>query len=137
MTAADRKTDLVWNLLRGAFAVVPIAAGADKFFEKLADWDMYLSPAFEKLLPVAPDLAMRAAGVVEIAVGILMLTRFTRLAAYTASAWLALIALNLIVGGLFYDIAVRDLVLALAAFCLAQLTEARALRTASAGGAAV
>ena len=133
MTAAEGKVDFVWKLLRGAFAVVPIAAGADKFFEKLADWDMYLAPAFEKLLPVAPSLAMRAAGVVEIAVGVLMLTRFTRLAAYAASAWLALIAVNLIVGGLFYDIAVRDLVLALAAFCLAQLTEARETAGSPAG----
>ena len=135
MTPADRKIELVWQLLRGAFAVVPIAAGADKFFEKLADWDMYLAPAFEKLLPVAPGLAMRAAGVVEIAVGVLMLTRFTRVAAYVAAAWLTLISVNLIVGGLFYDIAVRDLVMALAAFCLAQLTEARSLRAAEPAGA--
>jgi hypothetical protein len=135
MTAADRKIDLVWKLLRGAFAVVPIAAGADKFLEKLADWDMYLAPAFAGLLPVDPGLAMRAAGVVEIAVGVLMLTRYTRVAAYVAAAWLALISVNLVVGGLFYDIAVRDLVMALAAFCLAQLTEARALRAAEPAGA--
>jgi hypothetical protein len=136
MSDADEKIELSRKLLRCAFAVVPIVAGADKFFEKLADWDMYLSPAFEKLLPVAAPLALRAAGVVEIAVGLLMLTRFTRVAAYVASAWLALIAVNLIVGGLFYDIAVRDLVMALAAFCLALLTEARDLESASAARAA-
>ena len=132
MPDAERKVDLARKLLRVGFAVVPFAVGLDKFFDKIADWGMYLSPTFEKLLPVAPALFLRAAGVVEMAVGVLMLTRFVRFAAYAASAWLTLIAINLIAGGLFLDIAVRDLVMALAAFVLALLTEAREERSSRA-----
>jgi len=125
MAEPGRKIELARKLLRVTFAVVPIVSGADKFFEKLADWDMYMAPQIAKLLPVAPELFMRVAGVVEMVVGVLILTRFVRFAAYAASAWLALISVNLIVGGLFYDVAVRDLVMALSAFVLALLTEAR------------
>jgi hypothetical protein len=128
MTTAERKVDLAWKLLRGLFAFVPFAAGLDKFLGLLADWEMYLSPTVARLLPLAPATFMRTAGVVEMAVGLLMLTRWTRIAAYLASAWLTLIALNLIVSGQFLDVAVRDLALALAAFVLALLTEARAAR---------
>jgi hypothetical protein len=130
MSEADRKTDLAWKLLRAGFAVVPFVAGLDKFLGKLADWEMYLSPTFASLLPLAPGPFMKVAGVVEMAVGILMLTPFTRYAAYAASAWLTLISINLIAGN-FLDTAVRDLALALAAFVLALLTEARAARVAA------
>ena len=132
MTTAERKVDLAWKLLRGGFAFVPFAAGLDKFLGLLADWEMYLSPTVAKLLPLAPATFMRTAGVIEMAVGLLMLTRWTRIAAYIASTWLTLIALNLIVSGQFLDVAVRDLALALAAFVLALLTEARAARTVAA-----
>jgi len=132
MTTAERKIDLAWKLLRGGFAFLPFAAGLDKFLGLLADWEMYLSPTVARLLPLAPATFMRTAGVIEMAVGLLMLTRWTRLAAYLASTWLTLIALNLIVSGQFLDVAVRDLALALAAFVLALLTEARAARDVAA-----
>jgi hypothetical protein len=130
MTAYDRKVDQAWTLLRIGFTAIPIAAGLDKFFGVLADWEMYLSPVVARLLPVAPETFMKVSGVVEIAVGVLMATRFTRLAAYVAAAWLAAIALNLVSTGMFYDIAVRDLAMALAALVLALLSEARAARRA-------
>jgi hypothetical protein len=126
MTTAERKIDLAWKLLRGGFAFVPFAAGLDKFLGLLADWEMYLSPTVARLLPLAPATFMRTAGVVEMAVGLLMLTRWVRFAAYAASAWLLLISINLLLAGMFLDVAVRDLALALAAFVLALLTEARA-----------
>jgi hypothetical protein len=131
MTETDRKVDQAWQLLRAGFIVLPIAAGLDKFFHVIADWEMYLSPAIERLLPVSPQLFMRLSGVIEVAVGVLMATRFTRVAAYLASIWLTAIAVNLVTTGMFYDIAVRDLGLALAAFVLARLTEAREARAAS------
>jgi hypothetical protein len=133
MTPSDRKVDLAWQLLRIGFVVGPFAAGLDKFFELLADWDMYLAPFFAGLLPFAPETFMKVVGGVEMAVGLLVATRYVRWAAYAASAWLALIAVNLVSSGLFYDLAVRDLELALAALVLALLTEARAARTARAG----
>jgi hypothetical protein len=66
---------------------------------------------------------MHVVGVIEIVVGLAILTKATRLGAYVASAWLVCIALELVTTGHFFDIAVRDLELAVAAFVLARLTE--------------
>lgn len=107
--------------LKLCFGLVPLLAGLDKFFNLLADWPHYLSPAAAALLPVAPATAMHAIGVVEIAVGIVVLSRWTVVGSLVAAGWLVAIALNLVAAG-FYDIAVRDVVLAVAAYTLACLT---------------
>jgi len=69
---------------------------------------------------------MRVIGVVEMSVGLASLTRWTREGAWVASAWLLLIAVNLVLTGRFFDVAVRDVEMAIAAFALARLTEAHA-----------
>ncbi len=65
---------------------------------------------------------MGLVGIIEMAVGIAILTRWTRLGAYVASAWLLAVAANLVLAG-FFDVAVRDVVMSLGAFALARLTE--------------
>ena len=57
--------------------------------------------------------------------GVGLFTRFTRYAAYIVMAWLLAISLNLIPQGPFLDVAVRDIIMAIAAFSLAKLTEVR------------
>ncbi|MBW8879360.1 MAG: hypothetical protein JF614_30865 [Acidobacteria bacterium] len=106
------------------YGLVPLLAGLDKFFNLLTDWPKYLSPAVAGLLPVSASTFMHVVGVVEIAVGLLVLTRWTRIGAWIAAAWLVLIAINLITMGLF-DIAVRDLAMAVGAYTLARLAELR------------
>jgi hypothetical protein len=59
-------------------------------------------------------------------VGLAILTRWTRVGAWIAAAWLLLIAVNLVLTGRFFDVAVRDVEMAIAAFALARLTEAHA-----------
>lgn len=117
-----RKTDLssVTLPLWLTYAIIPLAAGADKFFNLLVDWSQYIAPVFEGLIPFSNETFMLIVGVIEIAVGVAALTRLRRLAAYVASVWLVLIAVNLIAAG-YYDIAVRDLALAAGAFALGQL----------------
>lgn len=121
----DQRLNSTWWALRIALGVAPFLAGLDKFFNLLANWTMYLNPLALRVVPVAPGTFMRAVGVVEMIVGIAILTRWTRLAAYVAAVWLACIALNLITMGAFLDVAVRDLLIAVAAFSLARLTEVR------------
>lgn len=120
-TAAN---DSIYQPLRWAYGLVPLLAGLDKFFNLLADWEAYLSPAVTSLLPVSPSVFMGIVGVVEIAVGVMVLTKWTRLGAYLAMGWLVLIAINLLLAGVF-DVAVRDLVMAIGAYTLARLAEAR------------
>ena len=120
----DRLKPAYWALRIGLGAGA-FLAGLDKFFGILAEWGMYLSPLAERALPVSSATFMRAVGVVEIAVGLALLAGFTRRGAYVMMAWLLAIAANLLTTGMFYDLAVRDVEIALAAFALARLTEAR------------
>jgi uncharacterized membrane protein YphA (DoxX/SURF4 family) len=129
----DKRLDSAWWALRLGLGLGPFLAGLDKFFNLLAQWDMYLSPAVTKLLPVSGAAFMRAVGVIEMIVGLAILTRWTRIGAYVAMAWLVLIAINLVTTGNFYDLAVRDLEIAIGAYALARLTEVREAATAAAG----
>lgn len=110
--------------LKVAFGVVPFVAGLDKFFNLLTDWPRYVSPLAAAILPVSPQTFMYVAGIVEMAVGLAILTRWTALASWVAAGWLVAIALNLLSGGMFLDVAARDLVMATGACTLARLTEA-------------
>ncbi|HET8946016.1 MAG TPA: DoxX family membrane protein [Candidatus Polarisedimenticolia bacterium] len=128
MNHDTRSLDSAWWALRIGLGVGPFLAGLDKFFNLLTDWTMYLSPAFARLLPVSPEVFMRSVGVIEMIVGLAILTRWTRLGAYVACGWLLAIALNLLTTGNFFDIAVRDVEIALGAFTLARLTAWREAR---------
>jgi uncharacterized membrane protein YphA (DoxX/SURF4 family) len=121
----DRRLDSVWWALRLGLGLGPFLAGLDKFFNLLAQWDMYLSPAVTKLLPVSGAAFMRVVGVTEMIVGLAILTKWTRIGAYVAMVWLVLIAVNLVTTGNFFDLAVRDLEIAIGAYALARLTEVR------------
>jgi uncharacterized membrane protein YphA (DoxX/SURF4 family) len=120
------RVNQAWWVLRLTFGVIPIAAGLDKFFNLLTHWEQYMSPLALRLLPISASAFLHIVGIVEIAVGVLVLTRWTRIGAYAASAWLLLIALNLLIGGHYLDVAARDVALSVGAFALARLEEARA-----------
>jgi hypothetical protein len=119
------RINISWWALKIALGVGPIVAGIDKYFNKLADWGMYLSPMATKVMPVSTSTFMHAVGLVEILAGIIVLSRWTRIGSYIVMAWLLAIAVNLITTGMFYDLAVRDVEIAVGAFVLSQLTAAR------------
>jgi uncharacterized membrane protein YphA (DoxX/SURF4 family) len=120
----DSRLSSSYWALRAAFIAVPILAGLDKFTNLLTYWPHYVSPAFARMLPVSPSAFMKVVGVVEIVAGLLVLWK-ARVGAYIVMAWMICIAINLTSMGLF-DIAVRDLGLAVGAFALARLDEVRA-----------
>ena len=122
----DSRLDQSWWLLRIGLGVGPFLAGLDKYFNLLANWPAYISPLALKMLPFSGQTFMHIVGVIEMIVGLAILTRWTRFGAYVASAWLVAIAVNLVMTGAYLDVAVRDLEMALAAFVLARLTEVRA-----------
>jgi uncharacterized membrane protein YphA (DoxX/SURF4 family) len=123
--ANDHRLSVAWWTLRIGLGVGPFLAGLDKFFNLLTNWDMYLNPMIPQMLHVAPATFMHMVGVIEMIAGLLVFTRWTRYAAYIVAAWLVAISASLVSQGLFLDIAVRDLELALGAFVLAKLTEIR------------
>jgi DoxX len=121
----DQRLISSWWALRIGLGLAPFLAGLDKFFNLLTNWQMYLNPLALRSIPVSAGTFMHAIGVVEMVVGLAILTRWTRLGAYVAAAWLVCIALNLVTMGAYFDVAVRDLLIALGAFTLARLTEVR------------
>src|SRR3954468_771343 len=121
--ATDRLASIYYPL-RLTYGLVPVVAGADKFFHLLTNWDKYLPPFAADLLPVSTAHFMLIVGLIEIVAGLAVLTRFPRLGAYVVAAWLVLIAVNLVLAG-YFDIAVRDLVMAVGAYTLGQVAALR------------
>ena len=116
----SKVSDTVWLTLRLVFGLVPIVAGLDKFTNLLVDWSRYLAPFIAHMVP--PHGFMIVVGIIEIIAGIgVLFTPWTKVFASIVGIWLIGIALNLLIAG-FYDIAVRDVVMAISAFCLARLT---------------
>lgn len=107
--------------LKLTFGLVPIVAGLDKFTNLLTNWSDYLG-TFKDSLPVQAMTFMKIVGIIEIVAGIIVLVR-PLAGAFIVMAWLIAIALELLVCTHFYDVAVRDLVMAIGAFTLAQLTK--------------
>ncbi|MBF8151595.1 DoxX family membrane protein [Winogradskyella sp. F6397] len=118
----NSNVQLVKNILKYTFGLVPIVAGLDKFTNILTDWSQYISEGFAGMLPFEPTTFMMIVGVIEIIAGVLVLAK-TKIGAYVVSAWLVAIALTLIFSWTYVDVAVRDLVMAIGAFSLAKLSE--------------
>lgn len=125
MTNFDHRLDSAWRVLRIGLGLGPFLAGLDKYFNLLANWEGYLSPLAVRMLPMSAVSFMHIVGIIEMIVGLAILTRWTRIGGYVAMVWLVAIAANLITTGTNFDIAVRDVEMALGAFALARLTEAR------------
>jgi hypothetical protein len=120
----------VTNLLKYIFAVVPIVAGLDKFTNVLTDWTSYLSPQAVDMLPFSASTFMLIVGVIEIAAGFIVLLK-PHVGGYIVAAWLTLIATSLLIFWHHPDVAVRDLVMAAAAYSLSRLTQSREQTTSN------
>lgn len=107
------------QLLRVVYGLFPIVAGIDKFTNILATWPDYVPAVIADLLPVAPQTFMYVVGAVEIVAGLIVVWR-TEYGAYLVAAWLTAVAVTQVLAGNF-DIAVRDIWIAVGAVALAQL----------------
>jgi hypothetical protein len=107
-------------MLRLAFAVAPMAFGVDKFFNVLVDWPIYLAPWVNDVMPGSGQDLMYLVGGVEILAGVLVALK-PRYGAPLVAAWLFGIIVNLLTAPGFYDVALRDFGLLLAALTLARL----------------
>jgi uncharacterized membrane protein YphA (DoxX/SURF4 family) len=107
-------------LLRTVFAVAPIVFGLDKFLNVLTDWPAYLAPVINDIVPGTAQQAMYAVGVVEILAGVAV-ALLPRYGALLVAGWLAGIIVNLLLIPDYYDIALRDFGLLVAALALSRL----------------
>jgi hypothetical protein len=120
--AAVDNTRAAYEILHLGFTVAPILFGLDKFFELMVDWTQYL-PSFVTDV-VSGTVVMGIVGVVEVVAGIGVWLR-PRIFAHVVAAWLALIIVTLLIGGGYWDIALRDFGLLLGALALGRLALAR------------
>ncbi len=118
-TAAD-PAHQAFLLLRTLFTVAPIAFGLDKFANLLTDWPGYLAPWIDDLVPGTAQQAMYAVGVVEVVAGLVVAVA-PRVGGWLVAAWLGGIIVDLLTSPGFYDIALRDVGLLVAAVALARL----------------
>ena len=112
----------VFTILKLTYGIVPIVAGLDKFTNLLTDWKKYLHPGMATMLPLSPHTFMIIVGVIEIIAGIIVLIK-PAIGGYIVMAWLILIAVTLLAGGNYLDVAVRDLVMAIGALSLARISK--------------
>ncbi|MGB8675344.1 MAG: hypothetical protein WCD27_13410, partial [Candidatus Acidiferrales bacterium] len=126
----DARLNAAWWALKIGLGVGPIITGIDKYFNKLTEWGMYLSPLATKVVPVSAATFMHVVGVVEIVAGLIVLSRWTKIGSYIVMLWLLGIAVNLLTTGMFYDLAMRDVEIAIGAFALSQLATVRDQATA-------
>jgi hypothetical protein len=122
VTRVSDPVEQAFLILRTGFTVAPILFGLDKFFNVMVDWPTYLAPWLNRLVPGTTQEFMYVVGAIEIAAGIVVALR-PALGGYLVAAWLGGIILNLLTADpmRFYDIALRDFGLALAALALARL----------------
>ena len=112
----------IFNLLKYTFVIVPIVAGADKFTNILTHWEQYLNPTVAGMLTVYASVFMMVVGAIEIVAGLIVLKK-PDIGGYIVAGWLTVIALTLLAGFNYVDVAVRDLVMAIAAFSMARLSK--------------
>lgn len=122
--AAHEKLMQSWWLLRVTYGLLFIIAGADKFMNLVTDWPKYISPMILNMVPLNASQFIMGVGIIEIIIGVLTLFVMTRLGAYLTMVWLLFIVVNLLTMGTYFDIAVRDTVMAIGALVLAMLTDA-------------
>jgi uncharacterized membrane protein YphA (DoxX/SURF4 family) len=116
-----------FRILQFGFTVAPVLAGLDKFFHLLVNWDKYLPGAVASVSPIPPHSLMLIVGVIEIVAGVGVALK-PRIFAYVVAGWLAIIIINLLLIPGYFDVALRDLGLLLAALALGQLSQQFAKR---------
>jgi uncharacterized membrane protein YphA (DoxX/SURF4 family) len=120
-----RTKDVIYQsfvILRSAFTIAPILFGLDKFFNIMVEWPRYLAPWINDFVPGDAQSFMYVAGVIEIIAGIAVAFA-PQFGGYLVAVWLGGIVVNLVTGQPpdHYDIALRDVGLALAAVSLARM----------------
>lgn len=121
-TTKNQALTQTFNLLKFTFVILPIVAGADKFTNLLTNWEQYINPSMASLLPFSGSVFMMIVGVIEIIAGLIVLKK-AEIGGYIVAAWLTCIALQLLMGFNYVDVAIRDLVMAISAFSMARISK--------------
>lgn len=121
-TVTTNQVNRVTGILTWTYILLPILAGLDKFAHILTDWHEYLAPIVTDILPFEAHTFMYIVGVIEIIAGVIVWVR-PKIGSLIVGFWLIGIAINLLLTGQYFDIALRDVVIAVGAFSLYILSD--------------
>jgi hypothetical protein len=126
--AAERQRGAAFQafwLLRVGFTAAPVLFGLDKFFNWTVYWPDYLAGWIDDIAPGSGQDFMYFVGAVEIAAGLVVAVA-PLVGGPLVAAWLGGIIVNLLTNNPpeYYDIALRDFGLMLAALTLTRLAGA-------------
>ena len=119
---ASSRASEAFRILQFGLVAAPILAGLDKFFHLLVNWDQYIPSIVAQLSPIDPHTLMLVVGVIEIIAGIGVALK-PRIFAYVVAGWLGIIIVNLLLIPGYFDVALRDFGLLLAALALGRLSQ--------------
>ncbi|OGB83356.1 hypothetical protein A3F66_00655 [candidate division TM6 bacterium RIFCSPHIGHO2_12_FULL_32_22] len=120
-----KRLDRAIAVLKYSFGLFFLAAGLDKFFFLIVDWRQYVSPLLVDIVPTSLTYFLYGVGVLEILIGLYIIFRCACSGGWIAAIYLLIISINLLSFGFFFDIAVRDLMLALSAYAMSAIVYAR------------
>ncbi len=123
MIINDTKFNSIWTISKYVYGLVPVLIGLDKFSFFIVDWNMYVSPFAASIVPITTLVPL--VGIIEIAAGLLILTKYPRFGAYLVAAWIGIVIINLFMIGGLYDIILRDIAIAFGYIVFAMLTEVK------------
>ncbi len=132
-SALDKLRDPAWQaftLLRTVLTIAPLVFGLDKFFNLLTYWPQYLAPVATDIAPLGGQPFMYVVGLIEIGLGLSVLI-VPRYGAVLVACWLSFIIANLLLLHDYYDIALRDFGLLMAAVALFLLSFHRTASSAA------
>lgn len=109
-----------YQILYYSFTALFAIAGLDKFLHLLATWESYASPGIANIFGMSVGTLSILAGIVEIAVAVGIALK-PRIGSWMATAWLWLIAINLLTIPAHFDIVLTTLMLSAAAFAFTRL----------------
>ena len=121
MMINDNKFNTIWTVSKYVYGLVPVLIGLDKFSFLIVDWNIYVSPFAASIIPISTLVPL--VGIIEIAAGLLILTKYPRFGAYLVAAWIGIIIINLFMIGGLYDIILRDIAIAFGYIVFGMLTE--------------
>jgi hypothetical protein len=121
MIVNDHQLNSMWTISKYVYGLVPIIIGLDKFFFFIVDWNIYVSPYAQSIIPI--NYLVPGIGIIEIIAGLLILTHWPRYGAYLVAAWIGMVIINLFMIGGMYDIILRDIAIAFGYIMFGQLTK--------------
>ena len=121
---AKRHVMSAFVIMKFTYGAMALIAGLDKFFGLIADWVRFISPLVSRFTPIPATTLLYIVGVTEIVIGLLILSRNTRLGAYLMAFWCFILTFNYLSFGIFFDNAGRSFVLGMSALALGCLAEA-------------